>query len=319
MGQAVSGVRFGTTRLATGPQLHYAERGDSDGQAILFLHGWPDAWFSFSRVLPLLPQHYHAFAPDHRGFGDSERPDGGYAIDDLASDAAAFLDAVGVERATVVGHSLGSVVARRVAVAYPERVARVVLIGTGTPLANPVTREVQASLRGLVDPVPTEFARGFQAGTAYAPLPDAFFERIVAESLKVPARVWREVLDGLLAFDRRGATPADRRADPPHLGRAGPAIPAGGSGPPRKGNPSRPAEDPSGNGPLPELGAPRASRRRPATPSCRRRSRSPRNADGPRRMADQLLSRRPERAGSIAGTLPALRPRGGERTTGGLA
>jgi non-heme chloroperoxidase len=106
MGQTVSGVRFGSTRLATGPQLHYAERGDSDGQAILFLHGWPDSWFSFSRVLPLLPQHYHALALDQRGFGDSERPDRGYGIDDLASDAAAFLDAVAVEHATVVGHSL---------------------------------------------------------------------------------------------------------------------------------------------------------------------------------------------------------------------
>ena len=90
MGQAASGVRFGTARLATGPTLHYAERGGSDGPAILFLHGWPDSWFSFSRVLPLLPAPYHAFAIDHRGFGDSERPDGGYAIDDLAADAAAF-------------------------------------------------------------------------------------------------------------------------------------------------------------------------------------------------------------------------------------
>ena len=201
MGQTVSGVRFGSTRLATGPQLHYAERGDPDGQAILFLHGWPDSWFSFSRVLPLLPQHYHAFALDQRGFGDSERPDRGYGIDDLASDAVAFLDAVAVERATVVGHSLGSFIARRVAVAYPERLARVVLIGSGVSTANQVTREVQASLRDLADPVPTEFARGFQAGTAYVPLPEDFFEGIVAESLKLPARLWREVFDGLLAFD----------------------------------------------------------------------------------------------------------------------
>jgi non-heme chloroperoxidase len=104
MGQAASAVRFGTSRLAIGPQLHYAERGDSDGQTILFLHGWPDSWFSFSRVLALLPQHYHAFALDQRGFGDSERPDRGYGIDNLASDAAAFLEAVAVERATVVGH-----------------------------------------------------------------------------------------------------------------------------------------------------------------------------------------------------------------------
>lgn len=105
MGRAVPGVRFGTTRIATGPRLHYAERGDSDGQAILFLHGWPDSWFSFSRLLPLLPGRYRTLAPDQRGFGDSDRPDAGYGIDDLASDAAAFLDTLGIERAAVVGHS----------------------------------------------------------------------------------------------------------------------------------------------------------------------------------------------------------------------
>jgi pimeloyl-ACP methyl ester carboxylesterase len=201
MGQAVSGVRFGTTRIATGPRLHYAERGDSDGQTILFLHGWPDSWFSFSRVLPLLPRHYHAFAVDQRGFGDSERPDRGYGIDDLASDAAAFLHAVSVERATVVGHSLGSFVARRVAVAHSERVARLVLIGSGVSAANKVTREVQASIQNLADPVPTEFARAFQASTVHVPVPEQFFEGIVAESLKLPARLWRDVCDGLLAFD----------------------------------------------------------------------------------------------------------------------
>ena len=58
--------------------------------------------------------------------------------------------------------------------------------------------------RGLVDPVPAAFAREFQASTAYVPLPDAFFERIVAESLKLPARLWREVFDGVLTFDDAG-------------------------------------------------------------------------------------------------------------------
>jgi pimeloyl-ACP methyl ester carboxylesterase len=68
MRQALPGVRFGTTRLVTGPRLHYAEQGRSDGEAIVFLHGWPDSWFSFSRILRWLPRRYHAFAPDQRGF-----------------------------------------------------------------------------------------------------------------------------------------------------------------------------------------------------------------------------------------------------------
>ena len=152
-------------------------------------------------MLPLLPAWYRAFAVDQRGFGDSERPDRGYGIEDMAADAVAFLDAVGVERATVVGHSFGSFVARRVAVAHPERVSRLVLIDSGFSPANAVTRSVQESLRDLADPVPKGFARDFQASTAYLPLPAAFFERIVAEGVKLPSRLWRAAFDGLLASD----------------------------------------------------------------------------------------------------------------------
>ena len=192
---------FGVTHLATGPRVHYADQGDPSGEAIVFVHGWPDSWFSFSRVLTLLPASYHAFAFDQRGFGDSERPACCYTIDDLAVDVVAFLDAAGIERASLVGHSLGSFIARRVAETNPERVARLVLIGSAVTAANEALLEVQASIRTLEDPVPAELAREFQSSTAYAPLPEAFFERIVAESLKLPARLWREALDGVIGFD----------------------------------------------------------------------------------------------------------------------
>jgi non-heme chloroperoxidase len=193
--------KFATIRLATGPRLHYAELGNPDGDPVVFLHGWPDSWFSFSRVVPLLSGRLHAFVPDQRGFGESDRPDGGYGIEEFADDIVAFLDAVSIERATIVGHSFGSFVTRRVAITNPQRVDRIVLIGTAVSAVSSVTREVQADMVSLEDPVPVEFARSFQAGTAYAPLPDAFFERLIVESMKLPARLWREVLDGVLAYD----------------------------------------------------------------------------------------------------------------------
>jgi pimeloyl-ACP methyl ester carboxylesterase len=168
---------------------------------ILFLHGWPDSWFSFSRVLPLLPYSYRALVPDQRGFGESDRPEGGYEIPDLAADAAAFLDEVDVARVAVVGHSFGSFVARRVAETYPERVTHLVLIGSAFSPVNPVTREVQASLRDLPDPVTLAFVREFQSSTIHVPLPPEFFERLLAESAKLPARLWRATFDGLLSFD----------------------------------------------------------------------------------------------------------------------
>jgi pimeloyl-ACP methyl ester carboxylesterase len=194
-------MRFADVSLATGPRLHYADQGDPNGRPIVFLHGWPDSWFSFSSVAALLPTKYRAFLPDQRGFGDSDRPAEGYAIHDFAEDVVAFLDAISLERAIMVGHSFGSFVARRVAIAHPARVDRLVLVGTGWLGSNPVLREVHASLRGLSDPVPHEFARQFQASTAYAPLPESFFKRIVSESLKLPARLWPEVLGAVIKYD----------------------------------------------------------------------------------------------------------------------
>lgn len=196
-----SRFRFGTARLAHGLRLHYAEGGDVSGEPVLLLHGWPDSWFSHSRVMAFLPRRYRALAIDQRGFGDSERPPSGYTIDDLAADAVAFLDAMAIARATVVGHSMGTFVARRVAEVRPERVARLVLIGSGWSGDIPVLREVQTALRDLPDPVPAEFAREFQSSTVHAPVPPEFFERIVSESLKLPARLWRAVLDGILAYE----------------------------------------------------------------------------------------------------------------------
>ena len=197
-------MRFATVRLATGPRLHYAEHGDPHGEAVVLLHGWPDSWFTFSRVLPLLPPHYRVLAIDQRGFGDSDRPESGYAIPDLASDVIAFLDALAIERATLVGHSFGSFVARCATIAYPDRITRLALIGTGFSASNPVTQELQASLRDLPDPIPVAFARDFQASTAYRPLPPEFFERLVAESLKLPPRLWRLTIDRLIEYDDTG-------------------------------------------------------------------------------------------------------------------
>ena len=194
-------MHFNNIKLGTGPQLHYAEQGVADGQPVLFLHGWPDSWFSFSRVLPLLPGQFRTLCIDQRGFGESERPGSGYRIEDFAADVVSFMDALEIERASLVGHSFGSFVARCVALHAPDRVDWMVLIGTGFARSNPVILELQASLRNLPDPIPVEFAREFQASTAYLPLPEEFFERIVLESLKIPARLWPVMVDRLIEYD----------------------------------------------------------------------------------------------------------------------
>ena len=193
--------RLADIALGTGLRLHHAESGAPDGYPVVFIHGWPDSWFSFSRVMPVLPPHLRALAFDQRGFGGSDRPQSGYGITDLAADVVAFLDALGIGRATIVGHSFGSFVARQVAIAYPDRVASLGLIGTGFATVNPVTRELQQSLRDLPDPIPVTFAREFQSSTVHHPLPADFFEQLVVESLKLPPRLWRLTIDCLLEHD----------------------------------------------------------------------------------------------------------------------
>jgi non-heme chloroperoxidase len=194
-------IRFATTTLSTGLRLHYAERGDPTGEGIVFLHGYSDSWFSFSRVLPLLSPSYHAFAPTQRGHGDSDKPECCYTPEDFAADVDAFMKAVGIEEATLVGASTGALFAQRAALSYPRRVGRLVLIGAQTPANEAVTGLVE-EMSALEDPVPAEFVRGFQESTIYQPVPQGFLDTVVAESLKLPARVWRDYLEqAVLSID----------------------------------------------------------------------------------------------------------------------
>jgi non-heme chloroperoxidase len=193
-------VQFSTTPLlSTGVRLHYAERGDQGGEAIIFLHGYTDSWYSFSRVLPLLSPSYHAFALTERGHGDSDKPECCYTLDDFAADVDAFMDAVGVEEATLVGSSGGGFMAQRVAVRYPYRVSRLVLMSTAAEgSAFRSDSESEEAIRTLEEPVPPEFVRAFQQSMIIQPVPEEFFETVISESLKLPARVWRDYLEGVV-------------------------------------------------------------------------------------------------------------------------
>ena len=195
-----NGVEFATTHLSTGLRVHYAEQGNREGEAIVFLHAYVDSWFSYSRMLPLLSPSYHAFAPDQRGHGDSDKPQCCYTADDYAADVDAFMEAVGIEKATLAGDSSGGLIAQRVALDYPHRVCRLVLIGSPTTLVNneAVMKAGEEMLAALEDPIPPEFVREFVLGTNHHPVPEEFLAGVVSESLKVPARVWRDYYEGVV-------------------------------------------------------------------------------------------------------------------------
>jgi pimeloyl-ACP methyl ester carboxylesterase len=152
----------------------------------------------------LLSSEYHAFALTQRGHGDSDKPQCCYTLDDFAADVDAFMDALGIEEATLVGASTGALFAQRVALSYPRRVSRLVLVGAQTPAneANEAVMGLQEEVRALEDPVPPEFVRAFQESTIYQPVPQEFLDTVVSESLKLPARVWRDYLEGaVLSID----------------------------------------------------------------------------------------------------------------------
>jgi non-heme chloroperoxidase len=183
--------------LPTRLRLEYVEHGDPTGAPVLLLHGLADSWRSFEPVLPHLPASIRAFALSQRGHGDADRPAAGYGPRDFAADLAAFVDALGLGRAVVVGHSLGALVAQRFALDHPARTRGLVLVGwRGYPRPSAV-----AALGALEDPIDPGFVRAFQEASLARPVPPAFLDAMVRESLKVPARVWREVVAAVRADD----------------------------------------------------------------------------------------------------------------------
>lgn len=194
------------TRLGTGVSLDVAETGDAAGPPVVLLHGITDSRRSWDPVLPELDPGIRAIAVSQRGHGDSERPASGYRTRDLADDVPALLDALHVERAVVVGHSMGSTVARRVAVDHPHRVQALVLVASFASYADkPEIGELASALDTFPpDRLDPGFVRAFQAGTFVRPVPPGLLETVVGESLKVPTRVFRAALAGNLEDDVSG-------------------------------------------------------------------------------------------------------------------
>jgi pimeloyl-ACP methyl ester carboxylesterase len=192
-----------SVELPGGPILEYVEQGRRGGVPVVLLHGITDSWRSFELLLPHLPDSLHAFALTQRGHGDSSRPASGYRLEDFAGDVAAFLDAMGIDSAVVVGHSMGTAVAQQLAIDHPGRVRALVLLGAMVALRHnaPVQELWTATISTLADPIDREFVLDFQRSTVAREIPPAYLQAVVDESLKVPARVWRDAFAGILAAD----------------------------------------------------------------------------------------------------------------------
>jgi pimeloyl-ACP methyl ester carboxylesterase len=101
------------------------------GPALLLIHGIGDSSRTWLPILPLLAEHYSVIAPDLLGHGDSDKPRADYSIGGFANGMRDLLTLLGVESATIVGHSLGGGVALQFAYQYPQMCERLVLVASG--------------------------------------------------------------------------------------------------------------------------------------------------------------------------------------------
>lgn len=147
---ATEGLTRHAVELPTGVTLNVMERPGS-GTPVICQHGIWDDWRYF---LPLVPHGAGSFSGrpllmiDHRGHGDSSKPDAGYGWDDYTADIVALVDTLGFERITLAGHSLGSITSLLAAAEMPERVESLLLEDPPLPL-RPTNAEVFRTLLEL--------------------------------------------------------------------------------------------------------------------------------------------------------------------------
>ena len=135
-----------------GIKIYYEDQGK--GEPLLLLNGlaFPmDLWFAQIRDLS---GDFRVIAPDNRGIGRSDRPDEEYSIAMMAADAAGLLGALGIEKSHVAGLSMGGYIAQEIALSYPERVNRLILVATGmggarsSELSKPFWEKTAAAIEG---------------------------------------------------------------------------------------------------------------------------------------------------------------------------
>lgn len=133
-----------TSEFATvnGIDLHYVRGGAGD--LVVLLHGWPQTWYEWHGIMPALSEDYTVVAPDLRGGGDSDKPvtEVGYSKRVLAEDIHALVGELGFDRAIVVGHDIGMMVAYAYAALHPDEVRGLVMLDAPLPGIEPVWSEI---------------------------------------------------------------------------------------------------------------------------------------------------------------------------------
>ena len=184
-----------TVDLPNGIKLAYSEMGNSEGTPLLLIHGYTDNSRSWSLVAPYLKKH-HIYAIDLRGHGKSSAPECCYSYLDFANDAFLFLETLKIEKANVVGHSLGSMTVQMLAAQHPEKVGKLVLISSTTSTGGGPGTWLWDNIEPLQPPIDPDSK--FMTDWYWNPNPvdDTFIKPERVESAAVPIHVWKGVLWG---------------------------------------------------------------------------------------------------------------------------
>jgi pimeloyl-ACP methyl ester carboxylesterase len=118
---------------AGGVRMHVAELGPTDASPMLLVHGWPQHWWCWRRVAPILAREHRVLMPDLRGHGWSESPADGYGKEQLADDLLLLLDALGIEAVDYVGHDWGGYIGFILGIREPGRISTLLALSTPHP------------------------------------------------------------------------------------------------------------------------------------------------------------------------------------------
>ena len=197
--QASWAARKQAVALPNGVRLAYVEAGRADGPPLLLLHGFTDSSRIWTILLPYLSDH-RVLMLDQRGHGASDAPACCYSPSVLAEDARHFLDALKVARASVVGHSLGSMVGQVLAAEHPERVDRLVL--AASTALTPIRRGDWLWQRTAAAPKLPSSDAAFMAEWSIGASPTAVDPVLVRhwdeDAKRIPGHVWRAIPRELL-------------------------------------------------------------------------------------------------------------------------
>ena len=196
-------------KLSTGIKMAYVEMGDPDGEVVILQHGMTDNSRSWSLAAPYFAEAgYHVYLPDLRGMGKSDAPDGIYGIETYATDLEAFFDAMDIDQAIVIGHSLGSFVAQDFCLMFPERCSKLVLVSS-IPVRGIQNEMLDKAYHGYIEPLaedehPSDDFMDFW----YACEPkeegiqdvfDSFISNLKKESQCLSRATWKNIIFGMMA------------------------------------------------------------------------------------------------------------------------